>query len=95
MIDHDRHRRVQNQVLDSRHYRQAGIDLNVPAGALHETAQRLKSAPAGIGVALAGAQIQADAAHAGSVHGVQIARRRLFVDHRHAAGVRASRLHPV
>ena len=40
-----------------------------------------------------GRQIQADAAHTGLAHGVEIALRRFFVDHGDAPGVGAARSH--
>ena len=45
-------------------------------------------------VGAAGGEIEPDAAEAGLVHGVEVALRRLVVDHGDAAGVRAARLMP-
>ena len=95
MIEHDRHRRGGDEVLDRRDHREIGEELDMPAAPLDALDRGLKARAADIGIVdAAGGEIEPDAADARLVHGVEVALRRLVVDHGDAAGGRAAGLHP-
>ena len=94
MIEHDRHRRGHDQILDRRDHRHVGIDLHVPAARLHALDGIREPRPGDIRIVdAAGCEIEADAANAGLAHQVEIALRRLVVDHGDAARGRSARRH--
>ena len=94
MVEHDRHRRGGDEILDRRYHRQAGVDLDMPAARPDALDAGLQARPPDIGIAgAAGGEIEPDAADAGLVHGVELAIRRLVVDHGDAARGRTPGLH--
>ena len=96
MVEHDRHGRGGDEVLDRGDHRRGSCTSGRASCGLHALDRRLEALPADVGIAdAAGRQIEPDAAHAGLAHGVEIALRRLVVDDGDAARVGAARLHAV
>lgn len=94
MVEHDRHRRRLDEVLDRRDHGKRGVELHMPAARLHALDCRGEAGAADIGIIdAAGRQIEADASEAVLMHRVERALRRFVVDHRDAARVRAARPH--
>ena len=93
MIEHDGDRRCRDQIPDGGNHGEAGEHLDVPVAAPDAIDRGRNALAPDIGIAdPAGRQIEADAADARFVHGVEIALQRLVVDHGDAARIRAARL---
>src|SRR5256886_1873206 len=88
------HGRRLDKILDRRYHRHVGIDLHVPAARLHALDSVRKSWAGDTGIIDApGCEIEPDAANAGLAHQVEIALRRLVVDHGDPARGRSPRRH--
>ena len=96
MVEHDRHRSAQHEILDRDDHWEAGVELDMPAARLHALDRGGEARAADIGIVDAtGCEVKADAAEADLVHGVERALRRLVVDHGDAAGRGAAGHHAV
>ena len=86
MIEHDRHGRGGDEVLDRGDHRKRGEQLHVPAARLYAFDRGGEARPADVRIIdAAGREIEADAAKAVLSHRVEIGFRRLVVDHGDAA----------
>jgi len=95
MVEHHRDARRGDDVLDRRDHRQRDVHLHVPAARLHALHGIVKALARHdrVGLGGAGGEVDADAADAGALHGVEIRLGRLLVDHGDAARVAAACLH--
>src|SRR4051794_5456979 len=74
MVEHHRHRRRCDKLLDAGDHRQRGIDLYMPVARLHALGGGLEALPRHVGIVdAAGCEVEADAADAGLPHGVEAA----------------------
>ena len=94
MIEYDRHRRGHDQILDRGNHRRVGVKLHVPAARFHALDGGREAWPSDARIIdAAGCEIEANAANAGLSHQVEIALRRLVVDHGDPARGRSPRRH--